>query len=85
MSDEPLVNCPQCKLPVLIRLVGAGLTPIIKGTKTPCRGGRKKKTKKKDKLGEGKNRGKKPFWRNEPINKKILKNPEKYIKKGEVD
>lgn len=84
MSEESLVDCPECKKPKLIRLIGLGLPPIIKGTKTPCRGGRGI-TKCKDKLGEGKYKGKKPFWRSGSVNKKILKNPERYIREGKVD
>ncbi len=86
MSAEPLVDCPECGEPKLIRLIGLGLPPIIKGTETPCKEGRGSTTKKnKDRLGEGKNKGEKPFWRDGPINKKILKNPEKYVKEGKVD
>lgn len=82
-EDFRFTSCPECGQSTLIRLVGAGLPPIIKGTETPCRG--RKKTKRKDRLGMGKYKGEEPFWRNGPINKKILKNPEKYIKKGETD
>jgi hypothetical protein len=81
--SERLIDCPECHEPKLVRLIGMGSIPIIKGTTTPCRG--EKKRKIGDKLGQGKNKGEKPFWRDGPINKKILKNPEKYIKKGEVD
>jgi hypothetical protein len=85
MSAELLTDCPNCHQPQLIKLIGMGSAAIIRGTKTPCRGGRKHKPKSKDKLGEGKNKGENPFWRDGPINKKVLKNPEKYIKEGEVD
>ena len=84
MSDDFRgTNCPRCGQPTLTRKVGAGLPPIIKGTKTPCRG--RQKPKSKDRLGMGKYKGEKPFWRDGPINKKILKNPERYIEKGETD
>lgn len=92
MSAESLIDCPKCNEPKLIRLIGSGLPPIIKGTETPCRGGRGGTTKKnstppkrKDRLGEGKNKGERPFWRDGPVNKEILKNPEKYVKEGKVD
>ncbi len=91
MSMEPLVDCPECNRPKLVKLIGPGAAVIVKGTENPCRGNRGGKTKKKDtsrkfpdKLGRGKNKGEKPFWRDGPVNKKILKNPEKYIKEGEV-
>lgn len=88
MSAEPLIDCPECHQPKLIKLIGMGLSPIIRGTTTPCRGGRtvkKRKPKLGDRLGEGINKGKKPFWRDGSIDKKILKNPEKYVKEGRVD
>lgn len=83
MSAEPLVCCPECDHPTLIKLIGSGAAVIVRGTKNPCRGGRKREHL--DRLGEGKNKSEKPFWRDGPINKKVLKNPEKYIKKGEID
>lgn len=86
MSAQPLVDCPQCQQPTLIKLIGMGLIPIVKGTTTPCRGGRPAKSKPKlgDKLGEGKNKNNKPPWRDGAVNKKILKNPTKYIQTGEI-
>ena len=86
MSAEPLVECPKCNQPKLIKLIGAGAAVIISGTATPCRGNRGgKTTKRRDRLGEGKNKSDKPWWRDGPVNKKILKNPERYIKKGNVE
>lgn len=83
MSAIPLTDCPRCCKNTLIRLIGKGGAVIVKGTATPCRGGRR--IIPKDRLGEGKNKTEKPFWRDGPVNKKILKNPEKYIKEGVVD
>lgn len=88
MLTEPLVDCPECNQPKLVKLIGPGAAVIIKGTENPCVGGRNNKTKKKknlDKLGEGKNKGKKPFWRDGPVNKKILRNPKEYIREGRID
>lgn len=93
MSAKPLINCPKCYQPTLIKLIGIGAAVIVRGTTTPCHGGRSNTKPKKqrmnpknsDKLGKGKNKGAKPFWRDGPINKKVLKNPEKYIREGEVD
>jgi len=93
MSADPLKNCPECNLPKLVKLIGMGAAAIVKGTETPCKGGRKSEQKKKqcmnprarDKLGEGVNKNKYPFWRNSSIDKQILRNPEKYIHTGEVD
>ncbi len=82
MSMEPLISCPDCGQSTLIKLIGPGLTPIIKGTKTPCTG--RPKPKVRDRLGEGKNKGEKPFWRDGKIDKRVLKNPEKYIRTGEI-
>jgi len=69
MLADPLIDCPECQKPSLIKLIGAGGAVIIKGTKTPCRGSygprkqkKKSKIRKLDKLGEGKNKGKIPFW-----------------------
>lgn len=91
MSAEPLAECPECREPKLIKLISPGAAVIVRGTENPCRGIRgttKKKEKippkKLDRLGEGKNKGKQPFWRDGPINKDILKNPERYIKEGKV-
>lgn len=83
MFVDSLLDCPECGKPELIKLIGPGLTPIIKGTKTPCKG--RSKPKVRDRLGEGVNKGEKPFWRNGKINKKVLKNPKKYIRTGEID
>lgn len=93
MSADPLVDCPECHKPKLIKLIGMGAAAIIRGTENPCRGNRGGKTQKKqcmkpkahDKLGEGKNKGEKPFWRDGNVNKDVLKNPERYIKEGKVD
>jgi len=86
MSAEPLTECPRCHQPKLIKLIGIGAAVIVKGTKTPCHGGRSNvKPKNSDKLGKGKNKGEKPFWRDGPVDKKVLENPKKYIEKGEID
>jgi putative FmdB family regulatory protein len=85
MSAEDLEDCPECKRPDLIKLISAGLPPIIKGTENPCRGRREsQKPKRRDRLGEGKNKGEKPFWRDGPVDKNVLKNPKRYIEEGEV-
>lgn len=91
MFKEPLVDCPKCNEPKLIKLISAGALVIVKGTENPCRGGagcrttkQRVKPKRHDRLGEGKNKTDKPFWRDSPVNKKVLKNPEQYIKEGEV-
>ena len=92
MSAEPLVECPECHKPKLIKLVSGGAAVIVRGTKTPCRGNRGGATKKKqrmkpkaaDKLGMGKNKGELPPWRDGPIDKRVLKNPDEYIQKGEI-
>lgn len=93
MLVNPLVDCPACHQPKLIKLIGPGAAVIIKGTENPCTGSRgsktknkSPKTKKRDRLGEGKHKNDAPWWRNEnKVNKKILKNPDKYIKEGKVD
>ena len=93
MSAEPLVICPECGKSSLIKMIGMGSAVIVRGTETPCHGGKVSTTQKKqsknpeqhDKLGRGKNKGETPFWRDGPINKKVLKNPEKYIREGKVD
>jgi hypothetical protein len=72
---DVLIICPQCNNKSLIKLIGAGLSPIIKGTKTPCRGEREIKEKQPDY---------KPFWRNGKVDKTILKNPQKYIQEGAI-
>lgn len=81
MSMKPLVNCPECNKQELIKLISPGASVIIKNTKTPCRG----RKIPKDRLGEGKFKGEKPFWRDGKIEKRILKNPERYIREGKVD
>ncbi|KKN98966.1 hypothetical protein LCGC14_0142110 [marine sediment metagenome] len=83
MSSEPLVDCPRCGRPKLIKLIGMGLSPIIEGTKNKCTGGRV--LPKKDKLGEGKFKAEQPWWRDGKVDKRILKNPEKYIREGTID
>lgn len=87
MSAKPFIDCPKCCRSKLIKLISPGASIIIPGTKNPCRGNRGNKPKKKlgDRLGEGKNQGKQPFWRDGSINKEILKNPKRYIKEGKVD
>ena len=93
MSAEPLVECPECHEPKLVKLIGCGAAVIIKGTETPCRGNRgggtaqkqRMNPKKVDRLGEGKNKGEMPPWRDGPVNKDVLKNPERYIREGRVD
>lgn len=96
MSAKPLVECPKCHELKLVKLIGSGAAIIIKDTENPCYGGRCCKTKKekhripkfKDRLGKGKNKnGKPPWWRKDKskVDKKILKNPEQYIKEGKVD
>lgn len=90
MSAEPLVICPECNKSSLVKLIGMGSAVIVRGTETPCKGGRTQKKQHKkpkggDRLGQGKNKSETPFWRDDPINKKILKNPEKYIREGKVD
>lgn len=91
MSAEPLKDCPECGKPELVKLIGIGAAVIVRGTETPCTGRRDKSQKKQkmspknsDKLGQGKNKGKLPWWRSGPINKKILDKPDKYINEGEV-
>jgi len=75
IKEKPLVNCPNCNLPNLEKLISAPAI-IVKGTKTPCNGGHKIEKPKEKFI---------PFWRKgEKVNKKILKNPEKYINTGEV-
>jgi len=84
MSAEPLVNCPECHQPKLIKLIGAGACVIVRGSETPCHGGRSIKPKSKDKLGEGKNKIKKaPWWRKDrSLDKTVLENPDEYIRTG---
>ncbi len=31
MTDDPHVECPECKKPSLRRLIGSGMAPIFKG------------------------------------------------------
>ncbi len=89
---KPLVDCPECDEPKLVKLISPGAAIIIRGTENPCKGGQRSKTqkdsvktKRKDRLGEGKFKGENPFWRDGKVNKEVLKNPEKYIEQGEVD
>ena len=90
MMAEPLKDCPECGKPKLMKLIGPGAAVIVKGTENPCRGTRKgskdnrRKPKLGDKLGQGKNKTGKPFWRDGKIDKKILNNPGKYIREGKV-
>lgn len=90
MSAEPLKDCPECGKHKLMKLIGPGAAVIVRGTANPCRGTKKvkdikrRKPKLVDKLGEGKNKSGKPFWRDGKIDKKILKNPGKYIREGKV-
>lgn len=85
MTSKPLKDCPECGEPKLIKLIGSGAAVIIKDTDNPCRGTRKiRKPNLGDKLGEGKNKTKNPFWRDGKIDKTILKNPEGYIREGKV-
>ena len=90
MSTEPLKDCPECGKPNLTKLIGPGAAVIIRGTDNPCRGTRqgsednRRKPKLGDKLGQGKNKSGKPFWRDGKIDKKILDNPVKYIREGKV-
>ncbi len=80
MSADPLTDCPNCNKPELVKLIGPGLTPIIKGTENPCKG----RPKPKDKLGQGKYKFPIPLWREGKVNKKILDNPKRYIEEGKV-
>ncbi len=90
MSTEPLKDCPECGKPKLMKLIGPGAAVIVKGTENPCRGTKKggkdncRKPNLGDKLGQGKNKSGKPFWRDGKIDKKILTNPGKYIREGKV-
>lgn len=89
MSAKPLLSCPECLEPKLVKLIGPGVAVIVRGTENRCSGTRGKKTrpvpKKLDRLGEGKNKVERPFWRDGSVNKGVLKNPERYIKEGKVD
>ena len=79
MSQDPLKKCLNCGENTLVRLISSGVSVIIKGTKTPCFDRTKPKTKKIKKNNY------RPFWRkSDKINKKILKNPQKYIHEGEI-
>jgi putative FmdB family regulatory protein len=31
MTDDPHIECPECKQPTLRRLIGSGMAPIFKG------------------------------------------------------
>ncbi len=77
MFVEPLVECPECHQPKLIKLISGGAAVIVRGTENPCKGSRVKKNKPKHSY--------KPFWRDGPVDKRVLKNPEKYIREGVVD
>lgn len=72
-----LLVCPACHKESLVKLISAGLPPIIRGTKTPCRGGRVLEQKPKPEPYT-------PFWRDDKINPNVLKNPKKYIETGEI-
>ncbi len=82
MSAETLVYCPMCNQPELVKLISPGAAVIIKGTKNPCRGNRGGKTKKVVQTEKSKSKAENPFWRDGPIDKDIMKNPEKYIEEG---
>lgn len=85
MSAEPVIDCPKCHKPKLVKLIGAGAAAIVKGTENPCRGRRGDNQAKKQRVKNKSDiKGEKPFWRDGPVNKKILKNPEKYIEEGKV-
>lgn len=93
MSAEPLTECPECHEPKLIKLISGGAAVIVRGTENPCRGNRgcmtpkqsRRKPKITDRLGKGRNKGERPFWRDGPVNQDVLKNPKQYIEKGKVD
>jgi len=81
MTAETLVDCPRCHESSLIKLIGMGSCVIIKGTQTPCLGGRCKKSKSGDKNKSTKQ----PWWRKDrPLNKNILSNPQEYVRTGKV-
>ena len=90
MTAEPLKDCPECSKPKLMKLIGPGAAVIVRGTDNPCRGTRKcsednrRKPNLGDRLGRGKNKSGKPFWRDGKIDKKILTDPGKYIREGKV-
>jgi len=78
MSDDALTDCPQCKLPKLEKLLSTGVVGKVTGSKTPCpKTGDFEKVDKKP--------SSKPFWRKGEINEKILNNPGRYIRTGQVD
>lgn len=91
MLAEPLMNCPECHQPKLVKLIGMGACVIIKGTETPCHSNRGVSPKKPrtpklgDKLGKGVNKTKKtPPWREgRPLDKTVLDDPMRYIRTGE--
>jgi putative FmdB family regulatory protein len=98
ISAKPLRRCPQCKKNTLVRLISGGGAVIVRGTNTPCRGGRKleeiqeQKHERKNKIKKQKQRAKEmmkknpPWWRpnRDEVNMDVLKNPKKYIETGEV-
>ena len=87
MNDQPIIECPECGSMSLTKLIGPGAAAIVKGTSTPCRG-EPRKPKLGSKLGEGENKTETPWWRSDKtgkVRKDILKNPEKYVKTGEVE
>lgn len=79
MSDAALEDCPHCKLPELDKLISTGVVGKVIGSNTPC----PKKTGDFEKI--EKEAAPKPFWRKGEINDKILKNPQRYIRTGQVD
>ncbi len=85
MLAKPLIDCPRCDTPTLIKLISPGATVIVKGSENPCKGRMGDNKSQKQRIDNGSNlKGQRPFWRDGSVNKKILKNPEKYIEEGEV-
>lgn len=85
MFAKPLVTCPSCGMSTLIKLISAGAAAIVKGTENPCRGRRGDNQSKKPRVKSKSDiKSEKPFWRDGPVNKKILKNPERYIEEGKT-
>lgn len=99
MTDDSIKHCPQCNSTNVEKLISGGAAVIVKGTQTPCYGGRRAeeikeiKKEKKQKREKQKAKAKEnaiknpPWWRPDPkvIDTKVLKNPKKYIETGEVD